>query len=302
MPVSSNTSYVDTYKRENKSHGSIHFPAACYSAAFPETAIPLHWHDEIELLYVVKGKLLVQFGSERIVLNEGEGLFINSDIIHKTDSANGKYTLIHTIVFHPRLIAEPNNQNCWNKYIRPLTDNSRIPVLKLSEDSAWQEKILSGIRTSWESIAFDRYGFELRARNELSEVLLTLTEHQEVTGITMTGNDLRNNERLKKILMYIHEHYSEEITLDDIAQVTMISRSSCLRLFRETLDTTPIGYVNQYRLMAAARYLEETDWLISEIGYRCGFNEMGYFSAQFRKIFGMSPRNYRRSLAEESHE
>ncbi len=298
MAISPSTSYVDTEKREEKSHGSLFFPVACYAVVLPESTIPFHWHDEFESLYVVNGQLEILFGTEKLLLNKGEGAFINSNIIHshKAKSLNKEQTLIHTIVFHPRLISEMNNQICWNKYIRPIINNNQLSVQKLTKENEWQKKILSCIQISWEYLAYDKFGFELKIRNELSEILLTLLEHQHISDISIMKNDHQNNERLKQILMYIQCHYFEQISLDDIVKITMKSRSSCLRFFQTTLGTTPLSYINQYRLLVAAQYLKETDWRVSEIGYRCGFNEMGYFSAQFKKKFGITPKEYRKNF------
>ncbi|WP_028972520.1 AraC family transcriptional regulator [Spirochaeta cellobiosiphila] len=293
MALSSSISYADINQREEKSHGSLFLPVACYCVHFPESTIPLHWHDELEFIIVSKGRLQILFGTEKLVLNQGEGIFINANVIHSAEAVPGIRTMILTIVFHPRLIAEANTQSIWKTYINPLINNPQLPVLKLTEEIPWQKSILAGIYQSWEILAYDKFGYELRVRNALSEVILTLIENHQGQSFPECQKDRRNNERLKEILMYIHSHYYEPISLEDIVNVMAMSRSSCLRFFKNTLGMTPLNYVTQYRLMAAAQYLEGTDWLVSEIGYRCGFSDMGYFSGQFKKKFGVTPREYR---------
>lgn len=293
MSVSSSTSYADILQREQKSHGSLLFPAACYSVPLPEVTIPLHWHDEMESLFVEKGRLNIIAGTERLMLREGEGIFINSDVIHTVEACCGQGALIRSVVFHPRLVAGTEERLYWDKFLLPLI-NGGCPYQLLKEKDNWQRNILSRTRTAWERIASDSPGFELRVRSDISEIIAILAENRHRDELIADVNVLRNNDRLKKMLNHIHGRYFEQISLEDIAGSANVSKSSCLRIFREVLNTTPLHYVGQYRLMVAAQHLEESDRTISEIGYGCGFSEMGYFAARFREKFGVSPKEYRK--------
>ncbi len=295
MPISSSISYTDIAKRETKSHGSIFFPAACYSADFPSVFIPWHWHRELELIYIHKGHIILSAGSMEFSLTEGMGAFVNSDTLHTTRAKDhSEQSVVHAIVFHPRLIGGAEDSVYWQKYLLPLMQNMDFSVQILSRTIDWQNSVLSKIESAWQEIAQDTHGYEFRVRSTLSEILLMLGDHQNKHALTLPERVKKNDMRMKQMLSYIHEHYFETITLEDISTSASISKSECLRCFRQVLDTTPLRYVNQYRLMVAARNLIETDWQISEIGYSCGFKEMGYFSAQFKKKYEMTPSEYRK--------
>ncbi|MDR1654387.1 MAG: helix-turn-helix transcriptional regulator, partial [Treponema sp.] len=96
------------------------------------------------------------------------------------------------------------------------------------------------------------------------------------------------------ILGFIHTHYAEKITLDDIAGAGMMCRSKCCRLFRQTLHQTAIEYLHHYRIRKSLDLLRETDLGITGISEACGFNGASYYTEVFTKIMGTSPRNYRR--------
>jgi len=301
MPVSSSISYIDVTKRETKAHGSVFFPAACYSVDFSDVSVPWHWHSELELIMVEKGRSKLYVGARQFLLEEGDGAFVNADILHTASAANEKQgALIHSIVFHPRLIGGIEDSIYWEKYLHPLINNVEFSVQLLSRNTDWQKDILDRIRRAWIEIAADKHGYEFRVRNELSEILLQLSDYQQKEFITIPQRIHRNEQRMKQMLKYIQDHYFEAILLEDIAEAAAVSKSECLRCFREIVGITPLRYVNQYRLLVAAQNLAEKDCQISEIGDGCGFTEMGYFAAQFKKKYGMTPTEYRNREKEKN--
>lgn len=303
MAISLSESYADVEKREIKAHGSVAFPATCYSVAFPETDIAWHWHEDMELILAFRGKVRVLAGTKKIILSEGMGVFINANILHTVEAENPiRGAHVHSVVFHPRLVGGDPEGICWEKYLFPLMRNMQYPIQIFSEQDKWQKKILEQIGKAWELIAEEKYGYEFRVRNELSEIILLLHGHQQDNSMPLSSRNRRNEQRMKHMLRFISEHYFEQILLEDIAKSASISKSECLRCFREMLGKSPIQYVNQYRLLMAAQYLKETDWQITEIGYRCGYTEMGYFSSQFKKRYGVNPTKYRgeNTIAAES--
>lgn len=295
MPISSNSSYTDITKRETKSHGSVFFPAACYAVGLPDDCISWHWHSELELILVKEGQITLSVGSRQFQLTKGSGAFVNADTLHTVSTADAdKGALVYSIVFHPRLIGGAEDSIFWHKYLRPLLQNKDYSLQRLNPSTDWHSLILSKLEYAWKEIAEDAHGYEFRVRNELSEIILLLDQHQQHEHMAFQNKDMKTEQRIKQMLKYIEDHYFETITLADIAESASISKSESLRCFRQVLDTTPLRYVNQYRLIVAAQNLVETDWQVSEIGYGCGFREMGYFSAQFKKKYGMTPSEYRK--------
>ena len=104
---------------------------------------------------------------------------------------------------------------------------------------------------------------------------------------------LRDEQRMKAMLRFIQENYSEELTTEKIAGSANLSDSECLRCFRAMVGTTPIQYVKQLRVQKAAELLASTDRKIADIGALCGFQEMSYFAKTFRTLKGRTPSAYR---------
>ena len=110
-------------------------------------------------------------------------------------------------------------------------------------------------------------------------------------------NTLKNTtdiERIKRMLHYLQEHYTEKITLTDIALSANISERECTRCFQRCIDTSPINYLNTYRVRMAARMLTQTNESILTISENCGFSTSSYFGKVFHRLMGCTPTEYRK--------
>ncbi len=293
MAVSSNETYTDLFGREVKNHGSAEFPIACYENTLTGSEITIHWHEELELILVLSGQALLCTSNGKIPAGSGCCVFVNSNILHTIEPAAGRVH-IRSLVFHSSLIGGSENSIFRQKYLLPLMESSAVlPYLIMPREQEVYADILQLTEHAWQAMADEPAGFEIRVRNDLSECILFLQQKlSDIGPMTFPGRDKRE-ERLKAMLSYIHTEYSDEISVQKIADAGYISKSECLRCFRDGLSTSPMQYVNDYRVKAAANLLRTTDWSVSEIGSRCGFTEMGYFSGRFKKKFGCTPSAYR---------
>jgi AraC-like DNA-binding protein len=96
------------------------------------------------------------------------------------------------------------------------------------------------------------------------------------------------------IMQYIHTNYARQITLDELATIVSLSKSSVLELFKKNLHISPINYLIEYRLKWAAKLILDTEKSISAIAADTGFENIGYFCRKFKSLFGMSPSEYRK--------
>jgi len=101
---------------------------------------------------------------------------------------------------------------------------------------------------------------------------------------------------IQAALTYITEHYAEPISVSKLAALSNMSPSNLYATFQKKLGNSPISYLNHYRLSLAADQLTETDQTVSEISYSVGINDALYFSKLFKKTYGVTPREYRRTF------
>ena len=99
--------------------------------------------------------------------------------------------------------------------------------------------------------------------------------------------------RIKPVLEYIEIHYNENLSLDTLAQVAGMNARYFCRVFQSLTHTTPMNYVNFYRIEQAAYLLDSSELPVTRIAAECGFWESSYFTKVFKKYKGITPKDYR---------
>lgn len=137
------------------------------------------------------------------------------------------------------------------------------------------------------------FAYEFSVRDILTQVLLDIIKNTDNTSTQIDSKTLKQLNRCKAMMSFIHQNFHNEITLVQIAKSANIKESEALRCFKNTLKTSPIKYLKKYRLEQAAILLKTTTEPIIDIGFTCGFSEMSYFSKSFKEIYSITPTQYR---------
>ena len=284
---------TDAKGRELIQHGTALFPVACYHDDLHEFGVAWHWHEELEVFVVERGRARVSVNGSDFFVQEGQGIFINTGVLHGVWQEGEGACRLHSIVFHPRFVGGSVDSILWQKYLEPLLSDPSCPCVPFTAALEWEKAASNIIDAAWEICVSEEEGFEFRARDLLSQLILLLFQNRPVTQKKPSEKALRDGERTKAMLQYIQAHYSEELTLTQIAGSANISESECLRCFRSVIGCSPMQYVKQLRIQRAAELLKSTDWKICDIGTQCGFQEMSYFAKTFREVKGCTPKGYR---------
>ena len=160
---------------------------------------------------------------------------------------------------------------------------------------SWQSQVIDTVLKAWESCVREEPGYPFQMRSALSELIFLICRNYETSRNPPDPRQLRDSQRMKTMLQFISANYGEALTLERIAASAAISKSECLRCFRNILRTTPIQYLRDFRLQQAADRLRAAPEKVSEIARQCGFLEMSYFSKAFRQKYGCTPVEYRNS-------
>ena len=284
---------LDETGRERITHGTPAFPITCYQDVARRMDVPLHWHQEWEVIYIVDGSCVAAVGNQRFTLSAGEGIFINSGILHGCREAEGTGCIFHSIVFHPRLVGGGLDSVFHQRYIQPLLEHPEFRIQILRPGISRQKTALKAMEQAWQLCVGEAEDYEFQVRTELSMLILQLCRNMPAAHPRAGSRSLREEERIKAMLTFIHQNYGQHIDTSRIAASALISESECLRCFRSTISTTPIQYLKEYRIQQAAAMLTGTQDKVSDIAARCGFQDMSYFSKTFRQKYGYSPVEYR---------
>jgi len=283
--------------RELLEHGTTAFPIACYEDDFRIADVPWHWHEEWEAVLITRGSCLVAAGNHKAMLQAGQGFFVHSGALHGCWDTESSGCRFHSMVFHPRLVGGSLDSIFHQQYVQPLLDHRGPELLLLKPDIPWQGQALIAIEKAWQHCVREDPGYQFPVRSALSELIWLLHTHLSPAAASVRSKDLRDAQRIKAMLSYIHSHYSSELNTAVIAANASVSESECLRCFRSTIGTTPIQYLRQYRIQQAALQLTQTREKISDIAVSCGFQDMSYFTKVFREIMGFTPSEYRKNAS-----
>lgn len=284
---------ADETFRETVAHGSNEYPFRYYYEdiwEFELHTIDWHWHSEVEFILVERGTAYLLAGSKRYVLHEGEGVFINPRVIHRLECEGS--TVIPNIVFSPSLLAAEGSL-INEKYIEPVINSTNECMVFTQKNSAEQKIIL---------IMKEIFDLQSESDNEIKTVSTLLELWRLIYEISAPARQVSSQSttsltrsRLQMIMQYIHTNYARQITLDELAAVVSLSKSSVLGLFKQYLHTSPVSYLIEYRLKCAARLLSDTEKSVSAIAADTGFENIGYFCRKFKSLFGMTPSEYRKN-------
>ena len=278
-------------------HGTPIFPCAGYDedpGKYLVGNIPWHWHEEMEIILATEGDTRVLCGEAEFLLQDGEAIFVNTNVLHKLKRAqNNTPCRINSLLFMPEFVASFPQSIIQQRYIAPLSRCSTLSEVILRPNAPWQAEAIAHFKTAFEAFTSDQYGYEIRVQVELMQMLLLILENLQdrVCDTELVQN--KDAVRIKQMLGYIHSHYAEPLTVSQISAASSISESECYRCFRKVLDTSPIDYLLQYRIRAAAGLLSTTDMSVSDICFATGFNSPSYFAKVFRQELLVSPRSYR---------
>lgn len=273
---------------------SLLFPCSCYNVDVQLNVaqeVPWHWHEEAEAIAVVQGRVRLQAGGDAWLLEEGEGIFLNSNTLHSARLVDGGACRLHSLVFSADLLAGVPGSVFEQRYLRPLL-RSPTRALALRRDTGWQREAVGAIEGAYSAFAAEAFGWELLVRGELGRLWLLAASHAAPAGPALEENS--DTHRLKEMLRYLHENFDRRVLLKEVAAAASIGKRECLRCFRRTIGVAPMQYLLKFRVRQASRLLAETDLPITEVGSRCGFESPSYFTLTFRRLTGQTPRDYRR--------
>lgn len=285
---------IDTTSlQELTTHRTTTLPLACYKTDIRQHVqghIPLHWHDELQFVLMIRGNARFQIYDQQLSVQQGDGLFINSGSLHIAEAvSDGDCTYICLNVAAHFITAHDLYAVCVHPYVQA----TNLPFIPIPCHEGWGNAILQGIQAMWLLLQERQPFFEMK----LAAQLTSMWQHLITSGFQphYSQAEMIKNERIKQMLEWIHVHYAEKVTLDELARAGQLSRSECCRYFRRYFKTSPLNYVADYRIGQSLILLQQ-DQSVTETAYGVGFNSTSYFIERFRKLMHMTPLAYKKQV------
>lgn len=237
-----------------------------------------HWHEHIELHYVMEGSCTIRISGNIRVGTAGDLIVINSNELHM-GFCESKNMVVLVVIFEMDAFSkELANQN----YIFKDLIQSDATIKELLEDLCRENEDKNpGYRITVKGLLLQLIGYLVRyyAAEQLSD--------------SESSKRRKNLERLNTVLQYIENNYSDSITNEQLAEMIHLSQDRFNHLFKESMGMSPLSYINNIRLKKAYNLLKKENYTISEIATAVGFKDFNHFGRLFRRKYGMSPSKIR---------
>jgi AraC-like DNA-binding protein/mannose-6-phosphate isomerase-like protein (cupin superfamily) len=272
------------------------FPYQTYICSIPLDFIevPLHWHDEVEFIYIKKGKGRIAVDFQYYDVSERDIILVLPGQLHSIGQSQGEVMEYENIIFQYNLLLSRQPDICGKEYLLPLFQQQlNVPTLFSPNDTGYTS--IAGCLDDIDSIRHTfPPGYQLFTKGKLFELFFGLLSTCSNSEPVHNSRRL-NMDKTRQILKYMEQHYAEKISIETIANVTGFSESHFMKFFKSALGTSFTAYLNDYRLTMASRLLLASDDPIIGIAEDTGFDNLSYFNRSFKKKFGMTPSEFRKT-------
>ncbi|WP_299212478.1 AraC family transcriptional regulator [uncultured Aquimarina sp.] len=257
----------------------------------PNLDIPYHHHPEIELVLVLKstGKVFVKNTMKSF--SPGDLFLFDSNVSHLlindeeyyNDDLSSEFIVIqmHSDLFKNYLLALPEFRNIERLLYKASGG------IKFSD-------IRNSVAFDCIYTALNYTGFQRTIQIlTLLESLWANTTFEIIDKISTIQETINQPSRIQKVNKFISQNYHRDISLEEVANIACMNKSSFCRYFKEHTRKTFSQYLNELRVDYAAKLLAEQSFTVSKICYEVGYNSVPYFIKKFKNITGVSPKQYR---------
>lgn len=321
--------------QEKRQHSTTWIPYSYYECRLPEwfVNVPMHWHSEFELIYILHGRGEFICDSRKLEAGAGEMLLIPPNMLHAAypcrtqkiypeagnaeeggsdnrdgdsssdgscdgdDPGDDAGTLVYdALVFSQAMLGAGSGDRCTNECIRPIIKgNIRMDVCIRREMSDYEE-LRSLAERIFSCVRDNSARSDLLLKSELLRLIWILEEGGEIL-FEKSGVE-GETEAVRPALEYMAQNFREDITVGQLAELVHLSKSHFMRCFRKAAGIGAIEHLTQLRIRAACEALSDGTEQIADIAFACGYSNLSNFNRQFLKRVGCSPKEYRKRNGE----
>ena len=279
---------------ESKIHGELVFPYNTYLCSIPLdfAKVPSHWHDEMEIIYIKKGHGMVTVDFRSYQVEANNIVLILPGQLHSIEQYEDCSMEYENIIFHPGMLLPKKPDVASMEFIHPLLHGKVTVPTVFTPVYPYYKDVVAPIDACDEICKTKPQGYELFIKSQLFQLFFVLENKCRNYG--KKPNNRKTLEKMKVILKYIENNYAQKISVADAAEIAGFSESHFMRYFKETMGTSFVEYLKDYRLTMAARLLLASDTSILSISEDVGFENLSYFNRAFKKKYQVTPSQYRK--------
>lgn len=244
-----------------------------------------HYHPYYELFFLISGRCRIFINHTIYYLSPGDMVLLLPYQLHKTIYDKGQTSERFTINFIPEYIEYFSSQ-CSPDGFRAVFSRKKLSLPPEAQE--FVEELLS--RMLKETVISDCYS-EIQMKSLLFSLLSFLGRCKDLEQPAQTLD--KGDALIQEAAQYIHAHHRENLTLETMAAYSHMSPAWFSKKFHQTAGLGFKEYLTHVRLEDAQELLLTTSLTVTEIALTCGFSNGNYFGDAFKKMVGVSPREYR---------
>ena len=279
-------------QKEQRKHGQPIFPIEKYGtqlwSEYP--FVPPHWHEEAEFTFIRKGHCTYQIQLQSFEVSEGDLIFVPPTQLHSITVSEEEMES-DTFVFHMHFLGAGSGDICGIRYLTPLMNQVLIPPFIIRKEFPIYDEALRSFEDIDEAWTLRQTGFELVVKSALLRLISLLLPYC-IESSKVPTIQTEHSFKLKTALEYIGEHYTENISIADVAASCYFSEYHFMRFFKKYVGMSCFDYIKNYRLEKAAELLESGDTSILDASLASGFHNLSYFYREFKEKYGMTPKEW----------
>ena len=279
-------------QKEQVRHGETAFPVARYRTVLHTARpdVPLHWHDEAQLILIVRGACTYTVHLETEKVTEGDIVFVPPQVLHAVTTGGGDMES-DTFVFHMDFLGGRSGDVCTMRYLAPLETQKLTPPMVIRREHPAYEplrQVILDMNQTWEK---KEAGYELMMKAKLLTVLALLIPYC-VKDSAELALRTEHAEKIKAALEYMDKNYGEDIAIADVAAACYFSQYHFMRFFKKYMGMSCGEYLKNLRLEKAAKAFAAGNTGILDVAMDSGFRNLSYFYREFQKKYKITPKQF----------
>ena len=253
-----------------------------------------HYHPEVELIYFIEGKTNGVIGDGFQHFEEGDLVILGANFPHVLQE-NKAFVKEHPDCKPFGLIIQFTEDFLGNDFMQKPELQSVNTLLKKAQRGVHFKK--AAVDKVKDSLLQMHQLNETRKLFSLLDVLETLAKSEAYEYMTHKNygyDHTQDEERMRCINEYIYEHFTEKITIKNIASIANMTETSFCRYFKTRTLKNFTKFLNEIRISYACKLLSNTRYTVTAVCFESGFNELSYFTRQFKKIMKLAPQEYQK--------
>ena len=278
--------------KENKPHGTKDDPFSTYHIenAGRSFQIPVHWHDEFEIIYVRSGFLTVSISGESYIGKTGEAFVVSPGNLHLMGSQSGTVDY-YTFLFPLKYISFRTDDMLDEKLLEPLNSGHLMICPRVKDTAKELCEQLIEIYMAKKDESESKIATQVRTKIILLQFILEMWKK----GFVIENDTSGRNTVEKEMVSYIQQNFTGKISLREFGELFHLSEKYISRYFKEHFHITLSQYVTYLRLEHAKQLLQDTDIPVTDVAMQSGYQNVSYFIRSFQKAYAVSPLKYRKN-------